>query len=259
METKLRNNKMGYNNMLVVNSVGRSGGLVLFWKNATQLEILNYSRRHIHAIIKPSNMAPWWFTGFYGHPEAHKRSGAWNLLKHLKMSVTGPWICAGDFNEILVSTEKYGGRRRPRYLMENFKNALEYCELSEIHSRGPKYTWNNGKEGEEFMKERLDRAVANPAWHNLFPKVVSATELAIFSDHLPIIIWPNGCNNGRRRGSGFRFEAGWATNSDCRAIIKKIWKAKSVEQGTWKAVKKKLNDSKTGLVQWKRVNGRNVG
>ena len=95
-EAKLHNNKMvrikqklGYNNMLVVDSVGRSGGLVLFWKHEMGLEILNYSRRHIHAIIKPINMTPWWFTGFYGHPEAHKRSGEWDLLKHLKMSVRG--------------------------------------------------------------------------------------------------------------------------------------------------------------------------
>lgn len=107
------------------------------------------------------------------------------------------------------------------------------------------------------MKERLDRAVANLA--NLFPKVVSATEMAIFSNHLPITIWPYGCHNGNRKGSIFRFEAGWAANSDCHAIIKKIWKAKSAEQGTWKAVMNKLHDTRTGLMQWHQVNGRNVG
>jgi hypothetical protein len=31
------------------------------------------------------------------------------------------------------------------------------------------------------------------------------------------------------------------------------------EQGTWKAVKEKLEGSREGLLQWQRVNGRNVG
>lgn len=50
--------------------------------------------------------------------------------------VEGPWLCAGDFNEILSSSEKVGGRRRPRYLMENFQHTLDFCNLYEIVGRG---------------------------------------------------------------------------------------------------------------------------
>jgi hypothetical protein len=35
-----------------VDSVGRSGGLALFWKEEFCVTIQNYSRRHINAIIK---------------------------------------------------------------------------------------------------------------------------------------------------------------------------------------------------------------
>jgi hypothetical protein len=59
METKLRQVKMeriryslGFNNLFVVNSVGKSGGLALLWNEDAGLEIQNYSRRHIHATIK---------------------------------------------------------------------------------------------------------------------------------------------------------------------------------------------------------------
>ena len=41
--------KMGFRNMFVVDCVGRSGGLVLFRKDDMEVEIQNYSRRHINA------------------------------------------------------------------------------------------------------------------------------------------------------------------------------------------------------------------
>lgn len=56
METKMRMNKMelikfkmGFQNMFVVDCVRRSGGLVLFWKDDIEVEIQNFSRRHINA------------------------------------------------------------------------------------------------------------------------------------------------------------------------------------------------------------------
>ncbi|GLT55031.1 hypothetical protein SLA2020_281850 [Shorea laevis] len=58
METKLQRDKMsyvrgklGFDNLFVVDCIGRSGGLALFWNNSIELEIYNYSLRHINAII----------------------------------------------------------------------------------------------------------------------------------------------------------------------------------------------------------------
>jgi exonuclease III len=117
METKLKQKKMekircllGFQNLFVVDSNGRSGGLALLWKEEAGLEIQNYSCRHIQAVVKnPGGEGSWKFTGFYGHPEASKRGEAWSLLKFLKEFSPQPWLCAGDFNEILEEAEKCGG------------------------------------------------------------------------------------------------------------------------------------------------------
>ena len=101
--------KLGFKNMLMVDCIGRSGGLALFWKDEAGVAIQNYSLCHIHAVINLPNMSKWTFTGFYRHPETHKRCEAWCLLKYLKSKESGPWLCAGDFNEILSSSEKVGG------------------------------------------------------------------------------------------------------------------------------------------------------
>jgi hypothetical protein len=61
METGMRQVKMekircslGFNNLFVVDYIGKSGGLALLWKEEAGLEIQNFSHRHIHAIVKNS-------------------------------------------------------------------------------------------------------------------------------------------------------------------------------------------------------------
>lgn len=63
--------------MFVVDSVGRSGALILLWRDGLQVDIQNYSRRHINATItQMSDGIEWKFTGFYEHPEVAKRKEA---------------------------------------------------------------------------------------------------------------------------------------------------------------------------------------
>jgi exonuclease III len=81
METKCRKNKMegikvklGYNNMFVVESVGWSGGLALFWQESVDLEIQNFTQRHINTCVKEADGERYWkLTCFYGHPVVAKR------------------------------------------------------------------------------------------------------------------------------------------------------------------------------------------
>lgn len=53
----------------------------------------------------------WRFTGIYGEAQAELKYKTWELLRSLHSEVTGsiPWLCVGDFNEILFHHEKEGG------------------------------------------------------------------------------------------------------------------------------------------------------
>lgn len=65
----------------MVDCIGKSGALALRWNEEIDLQIQNYSRRHINATIKGvSDGVEWSLTSFYGHPEADKRHEASNLL-----------------------------------------------------------------------------------------------------------------------------------------------------------------------------------
>jgi exonuclease III len=260
METKLRQQKMekirikiGFRNMFVVDCVGRSGGLALFWKDEVGLEIQNYSRRHINAIVRSQRRSGCWkLTGFYGHPESHRRHEAWALLRHLVVMEPRPWVCIGDFNEITDRSEKKGGNERARGQMEAFRNTLSFCDLSDLGARGQKFTWNNGQEGEYFIQARLDRVVANTEWCILFPAVVINTEAIISSDHAPLLLNLNEFGHSGRSRYKFRYEAQWAKERGCKDVIKKVWREKFNYGDKWKNMKGKLDSCSRGLQNWRK-------
>ena len=69
----------------------------------------------------------WRLTGFYGHPDTSKHEETWTLLESLSYSSTLPWLCLGDFNEIIGHAEKAGGNLRPAKKMDRFRIAISHC------------------------------------------------------------------------------------------------------------------------------------
>jgi hypothetical protein len=116
METKLRKVKMesircklGFKNMLVVDSIGKSRGMTLFWGEDINVTIQNFSQHHINSLVKILEDGTLWkFSGFYGHPDVAKRGEAWALLQHFAHFAPTPWVCIGYFNKILESSKKMG-------------------------------------------------------------------------------------------------------------------------------------------------------
>ena len=144
METKLTTEQLNnmkqnwkYNQGLVVSSDGSSGGLALLWKPGTQVPVKNFSRWYIDAhIVCDSTGVKWRLTGFYGHPDTSKREETWALLESLGRSNTLPWLCLGDYNEILSQAEKAGGRLRPARQMDRFRMAISHCSFLDLGYRG---------------------------------------------------------------------------------------------------------------------------
>jgi hypothetical protein len=75
------------------------------------------------------------------------------LLKHLKLFTPNPWLCVGDFNEIIDQSEKDGAALRKEGQMNQFREASEDCNVSDLDFIGSKYTWNNGKQDDGFMRK----------------------------------------------------------------------------------------------------------
>ena len=84
----------------------------------------------------------------YGHLEQELKMETWRLMRHLHARASLPWICLGDFNEILSSDEKKnGGNMRPMSLMVEFRHTLLHCGLVDMGFK------RNGRQGQLLLKK----------------------------------------------------------------------------------------------------------
>ena len=67
------------------------------------VDVQTFSARHIDVIIDLGANDAWQFTGFYGDPETANWESSWSLLRLLSQRFNLPWVCMGDFNEILFA------------------------------------------------------------------------------------------------------------------------------------------------------------
>ena len=124
--------KIQFENMFVSLRNNRGGGLVLFWRESVDVSVEGFDKNHIDTIINKNKDNKWRFIGFYGEPDTQKRVESWDLLKDLNQKFRLPWLCAGDFNELVRSEEKLGGNRRSNNQMQLFHDAIDACGFIDL-------------------------------------------------------------------------------------------------------------------------------
>ncbi|XP_023881716.1 uncharacterized protein LOC111994088 [Quercus suber] len=206
---------------LVVPRVRRAGGLALLWRNSLQVDIFNYSPRHIDAIItEEQGTKKWRFTGFYGHPKTGKREESWKLLENLSHRSNLPWVCMGDYNEIMFAKEKEGGGVRPEGQMRIFREAINRSQLRDLGYEGSNFTWSRRLGSRGWIRERLDRALVSTNWATTFPATKVVHVSTSVSDHC-ILVLKESCSTRkqRKRSKVWRFESMWLEDDKCNGVV----------------------------------------
>ena len=104
-------------------------------------------------------------------------------MEVLKVQSSLSWVVFGDFNEISHSDEKLGGPERDSRQMKDFRECLRRCGLFDLGYVGQRYTWSNGRVGEQRTKLRLDQIVASESWMDIFSEVSVHHVSMSISDH----------------------------------------------------------------------------
>ncbi|KAL6566692.1 hypothetical protein OROMI_015096 [Orobanche minor] len=246
--------------MLVIHAVepdmsggGRKGGLCLLASEEINLQILSASAHHIDSIVN-WNDVQWRCTGMYGWSEEQKKGKTWKLLTDLWTQSTLPWLCVGDFNEILYDHEKMGGRQRDHNKKEAFHEAVDKCSLLDLGYTGYNFTWTNRQKGENNIQERLDRAFGTENWTSLFPKATVEHLARRKSDHCPILVSLDRKkkNRGRKKSKIFRFESMWLQDESCMDTVDNCWKWSPTSPDPIQ-LSRKLQNCGTELTIWEQT------
>ena len=101
------------------------------------------------------------FTFVYGEAQVNERYKTWDMLKSLVLVNPLPWLCLGDFNEVLHAHEHVGSGKRRASQIAGFRDAMDVCALDELGYQGRPWTFEKTTAGGTYCRVRLDRAMVN--------------------------------------------------------------------------------------------------
>lgn len=124
----------------------------MFWRNNTKVELLPYSRYHIDMIIKEGEEEPWRLTCVYREAQVFERHKTYNLLKFIKCSSAVPWLCLGDFNEVLHQSEHNGVQERRTSQISDFREMADFCGFCDLGCEGRSWTFEKKVAGGAYCR-----------------------------------------------------------------------------------------------------------
>lgn len=236
METRLSKDRahelqrmLGFLNGHVVPSEGLSGGLALFWKKGIVVFAQTMSRSHIDIVISCDELEvkQWRFTGFYGEPRRERRKNSWYLLKFLRAQLDLPWLCAGDFNEILSAEEFYRENEREAWQRAGFQEAVAECGFFDLGFSELPFTWDNRQEDGHNVKVRLDRALGDHKFMRNLGGTLVKHITTTSSDHCALLIEVKRTERVKQWRWGkhhpFRYEDMWQRHDGYVDFVNQAW------------------------------------
>ncbi|KAK8507800.1 hypothetical protein V6N11_045982 [Hibiscus sabdariffa] len=151
--------------------------------------------------------------------------------------------------------------KRKRGYLEKIKRKLKYDNSFYVdligRAGGLALWWTSNprrSEGDAIL-EKLDRSLSSVEWSLSFPKAITIMDVAITSDHSPIVLFLNGMQKKGKKD--FKFESKWLLEEDCSQNILEEWDP-GPRGSSFKMLGKKLIKTKMRLIKWSREKyGRN--
>ncbi|CAN1161425.1 hypothetical protein LINPERHAP2_LOCUS23905 [Linum perenne] len=154
-------------------------------------------------------------------PAPGDRNDFWEVVSNLSRDNNEPWLIVGDLNAISYAFEKQGGNGISYASTNAFRNFISNNSLIDLGFQGDPFTWSNGQQGNNEIKQRLDKALSCHNWRTSFDKALVFHEERIGSDHCPLLIHLQG--KWRRKNCPFRFDSKWLMDPKSIEIISKNW------------------------------------
>ncbi|KAL0449175.1 UNVERIFIED_CONTAM: hypothetical protein Slati_1473900 [Sesamum latifolium] len=129
-----------------------------------------------------------------------------------------------------MANERLQGKSmRAQWQMNDFRDCLRECNLTDLGFEGETFTWSNHHEAPHTVRALLDRACSSLSWINLFPFTKVVHEAVACSDHamLWISLSQESVSQPQRNRRRFRFEVAWISSLECADVIQQAWTSSS--------------------------------
>ncbi|KAH7834369.1 hypothetical protein Vadar_015294 [Vaccinium darrowii] len=235
---------------LWVDPAGLAGGLAVFWKGAATVEVKRtcswFIDVQVHGVDGGDD---WRLVNVYFSSRIEVRKAQWDVFLQYKECLGTDWLVWGDMNSIVSPDEKRGGVPLTPGDLRGFNQFINQCHLLDLGFSGFPFTWRNNREGEGYIQERLDRALATPSWRTRFRHATVEHLHSVGSDHNALLLdlFPNEI----QRRVPFRFDERWTKEEDFGPIIKQAWSVRTQGSHLFN-VQHKIKECRTSIRNWKK-------
>ncbi|XP_077249093.1 uncharacterized protein LOC143888523 [Tasmannia lanceolata] len=229
---------------------------VLWDPKVVQFQVLYKTSQIIHgechAILAGQSIT---ISSIYASNDAIERRHLWSSLVGISSAIQQPWIALGDFNITRFADERWGGADPNLSDMNDFNDYIEDCSLLDLRSVGQILSWNNRSCTGNLKLRRLDRALVNEEWLQVFPTSYVQYKNPGLSDHSPIIVLTSPVHN--TGGKPFKFHNMWLSDTSLYEVVERAWNSK-IRGNPIFIIFKKLQGTKRAIKDWNRNSFRRV-
>ncbi|XP_058217415.1 uncharacterized protein LOC131328490 [Rhododendron vialii] len=133
----------------------------------------------------------------------------------------------GDFNIVRWQNEKSDPTHFDVNAGGEFNKCLEDIGMEDLNTKGSWFTWSNKRSGQDHCCSRLDRALVNNQWQNLFKETEAAVLTPGVSDHSPLVVSLFPYKGGKKPFKFFNF---WMNHKNFSSLLTLSW-CNPVENG----------------------------
>ncbi|XP_074305712.1 uncharacterized protein LOC141640934 [Silene latifolia] len=135
-----------------------------------------------------------------------------------------PWLVLGDINCVRSTKERISSNPPNVVAMDNFNDAIANSGLVELKTIGCFFTWTNKQELEDRKWIKLDRALVNNTWLQLYPDSFADALTPGISDHSPLVISLD--QTVQHRPASFKFLNCWSQDEKFMPMITQEWETR---------------------------------
>ncbi|XP_020259145.1 uncharacterized protein LOC109835584 [Asparagus officinalis] len=158
--------------------------------NILDIQIVKLSAQHITCIVKSlDGRIDCVISSIYGYNLMENRKDLWSELKLIHQSIGNtPWLLCGDFNVVIGNEEKLGGSLLSEANTKDFKDFIDGYHLNHLKLIGCFIHGIIRRIMFSRVWSRLDRALVNDSWINIFSSSQVEFLLPHFSNHSPALV-----------------------------------------------------------------------
>ncbi|XP_058775885.1 uncharacterized protein LOC131650179 [Vicia villosa] len=218
-----------------------NGRIWILWNNnRVNLVVEDCTDQLIHVRVQSnSGDLVMWCTAIYAHNQIIHRRQLWRDIAQIHGGIDGPWMCMGDFNNVVCAMDRIGGRSVQENEYIELTDMMKDADLHEKESQGDHFTWSK-KHSLGTIYTRIDRVIGNMDWHQKFVNyILYIMELGV-SDHSLLFLKKN-LQQRNMRNYPFKFPNAVVTTEGFLQAIEENWNTPmegNVMYVAWKKIRR---------------------